>query len=125
MVSRVPKEWRVPIAWAVLQVAPLVIEVARPPSWHRPHGYAEAPIAVALVLVLVLAVLRRSRVAWWILVVLSFGAYASWVKQVSDHGLGVAWVLSSVLSLVSFFLLLSTPMRRFVRIRGRFAAIPG
>ena len=69
MVSRVPKEWRVPIAWAVLQVAPLVIEVARPSRWHRAHGYAEA-IAVALLLVLVLAVLRRSRVAWWILVVL-------------------------------------------------------
>ena len=123
MVSRVPKEWRVPIAWAVLQVTPLVIEIARPSRWHRAHGYAEA-IAVALLLVLVLAVLRRSRVAWWILVVLSFGAYASWLKQVSGHGFGVAWVLSSVLSLVSFFLLLSTPMRRFVRVRGRFAASP-
>jgi hypothetical protein len=122
--SRVPEEWRIPIAFAVVWVVPLVVAVARPSWWEQTHGHVEAPIALALLVVLVAWLLRRSRVAWWIFVVVYVGAIPTWIHHVYTQGLGIAWAFWGVLTLVNFVLLVSAPMRRFVRLRGRLAADP-
>jgi hypothetical protein len=121
--SRVPEEWRIPIAFAVVWVVPSVVAMARPSWWERaPHF--DVAVALALVIVLVGALLQRSRVAWWILVVIYVGAVATWVQHVVSQGLGPAWTLWGVITLVNFALLISAPMRRFVRLRGRLAPGP-
>jgi len=119
-------EWRVPIAFVVLWVLPPLVAVIHP-AWFwgaRTHGHAaEAVTAIWLLIVLVgaQALLQRSRIAWWILVALYLAGVAQWVYYVGRHGLGWAWTLRGVLTLVSFALLVSAPMRRFVRLRGRLA----
>jgi hypothetical protein len=126
--SRVPDEWRVPIVFVLLWVGPWVIAVAHPSWWYgRLQGHAaEVPAAFGLLFALVGsgALLGRDRVAWWILVVLFVGGIAIWVQHVVSHGLGIAWTLWGVLTFVSFALLVSAPMRRFVRLRGRLAPGP-
>ena len=123
MPSRVPGEWRVPIAFAVLWVVPLIVAVARPSFWARTHGHAEPFVVLALFVLLVLALLQRSRFAWWTLVVLYVvGGLPYWIQQVVSGGLSIGSTISAVLGLAQLALLLSTPMRRFVGVRGRLAA---
>jgi hypothetical protein len=85
-------------------------------------------VAVAMSLLIVLAgayaLLQRSRIAWWILIVWEGLAVADWVYEVRKHGLGMGSTLLGVLTLVSVALLVSAPMRRFVRLRGPLAAGP-
>jgi len=121
--SRIPEEWRVPIAFAVVWVVPFVVEVARPSLWERAPLFGLA-VSVALFIVLVGALLSRSPAAWWILVVIYVAAVATWVQHVVSKGVGTAWTLWGVLTLVNLALLMSAPMRRFVRLRGRLAPGP-
>lgn len=124
MWSRIPDEWRIPLAFAVLWAVPLLVAAARPSFWQRAHGHAEVAVALALLLALVGALLRRSRVAWWILVASYVGGVVTWVQHVVNQGLGIAWMFWRVLMLVNIALLVSAPMRRFVRFRGRLAPDP-
>lgn len=121
--TRIPEEWRVPIAFAVVWVVPSVVELARPSLWERAPIFGLA-VSVALVIVLVGALLSRSRAAWWILVVSYVAAVATWVQHIVSKGVGTGWTLLGVVTLVNFALLISAPMRRFVRLRGRLAPGP-
>lgn len=122
---RVPEEWRIPIAFTVLWVVPLIVAVARPSFWARTHGHAEPFVVLALFALLVVALLQRSRFAWWTLVVIYvIGGLSSWIQKVASGGLSIGWTIWAVLALAQLALLLSTPMRRFVGVRGRLAADP-
>jgi hypothetical protein len=81
------------------------------------------PLGISLLIALVAAqsLLQRWRPAWWLLVVLYLVAVATWVGHLVNHGLGIAWALWGLLTLIGFGLLVSAPMRRFVRLRGRLA----
>lgn len=116
--SPIPAEWRVPTAFVVLWVLPPVVGVIEHPWWEP-----EVPLVVSLLIALVAAqaLLRRSQVAWWILVGLYVGALAEWIYHVVSHGAGIAWTLWALLGLVNFGLLVSASMRRFVRFRGWLA----
>lgn len=124
MGTRIPEEWRVPVAFVVLWVVPLLVADS---LLVLTHGRV-AVVAVALSLLLALAgaqaLLRRSHVAWWLLVVLFVAGVAEWVYHVATHGLGDQWTLWGVLTFVNFGLLVSAPMRRFVRLGGRLAPGP-
>jgi hypothetical protein len=122
--SRVRAEWRVPIAFLVLWIVPVLVADT---LFLRTHGRAAA-VAVLLSLLLALggaqAIVQRWPVGWGILVVIYVGGIAQWAYHVVVHGLGVAWALWGVLGFVNFALLVSAPMRRFVRLRGRLAPGP-
>lgn len=128
VLSRIPAEWRVPIAFAVLWVTPFVVTVSRPSWWERLHGQGSERVGVAFslvfLIVLIGALLSRSRFAWWVLVVIYLGGFASWLQHVLGQGLGASWTLWGGLALLNFSLLVSAPMRRFVRLRGRLAPDP-
>jgi len=120
-VTRIPKEWRIPVAFVVLWLMPLVVGDS---LLLRTHGRAVV-FAVGLSLLIGLTgsyeLLRRSQLAWWVLVVIFAGGFVEWVYHVDRHGLGVAWALWGALGVVNLCLLVSAPMRRFVRFRGRLA----
>ena len=124
MGTRVPEEWRVPIAFAVLWVVPLLVGDG---LIVRSHGRA-AVVAVAFSLLFALvgvqSLLRRSHIAWYILVVIFLAGIPEWVYHVTKHGLSVAWALWGVLGLANLALLISAPMRRFVGLRGPLAPGP-
>src|SRR4051794_36503699 len=113
-------EWRVPIAFTVLWVGPFVAAIARPSWWERASVPALV-FAIALTIVLNGALLTRSRAAWWILVILYVIGVVRVIQDGAGHRLGVASTLWGMLTLVNFALLVSAPMRRFVRLRVPFA----
>jgi len=76
---------------------------------------------LALTIVLNGALLARSRTAWWILVIFHAIGVVQVIEDSAHHRLGVAATLWGMLTLVSFALLVSAPMRRFVRLRVPFA----
>ena len=119
-----PEEWRIPLVFVVLWVVPTFVTGV---LLVRTHGRV-AVVGVTLSLLFVLAgsqaLLRRSRTAWWLLIVFFGAGVALWLYHVGKHGLGIEWALWGVLTFVNFSLLVSAPMRRFVRLRGRFAAGP-
>lgn len=119
--SRVPVEWRVPIAFAVLWIVPLLIAMTRSSWWER-VSVTGAIFALALYFGMIGALLARSRPAWWTSVVLYVASIALWIQHIADHGLRVATTLWGLLMLVNCVLLVSAPMRRFVGLRGRLAA---
>lgn len=125
----VPAEWRVPIGWAFLWVGPAFVAAVHPSWWGARTGSDAARVSAAFGLLIAVvgavALLQRSRVAWWILVALEVFGFAIWLEHVVKHGLGVLWALSGMLSLGTLALLVSAPMRRFVRLRGRLAPGPG
>lgn len=129
MQSRIPAEWRVPVAFVVIWIVPPLVAVIHPAWWGvRTQGHgAEVPLAISLLIALAAAqtLLQRWRPAWWLLVVLYLVGVATWVGHAVSHGLGIAWALWGVLTLVNFGLLVSAPMRRFVCLRGRLAPKPG
>lgn len=124
--SRVPDEWRAPIAFAVVWIVPFVVAIARPSFWARVdgHGYIGVALSFALFVVLIGALLQRSRAAWWIFVLIYLGNFVQSGRHIASHGLGTTWVVYGVLGLVNFALLISAPMRRFVGLRGRLAPGP-
>jgi hypothetical protein len=116
---RLPREWRVPAAFALLCIGALLYDAAHAWFWQRSHD--TAPVAALLVLLLVGLLLRRSRFAWWVF--FSFGAVGlvTWLIRIAGHHVGSAWILGLAFGVAQFALLASAPMRRFVRFRGRLA----
>ena len=112
-------EWRVPAAFALISLGTLIYDAAQPWFWQRAH--ATAPVAGALLLFLLSLLMRRRRFAWWVFVVFSGIGLVTWVAHVSGHQMSTGWVVGGLLGLVEFGLLVSPPMRRFVRFRGRLA----
>lgn len=116
---RLPVEWRVPAAFALLSLGALVYDAAHTWFWQRAHD--TAPVAAVLILLLIGLLLRRSRFAWWVFV--SFGAIGlvTWPIHAASHRVSTGWVVGAIIGVVQLALLLSAPMRRFVRFRGRLA----
>lgn len=121
--ARLPAEWRVPAAFALLAVGTLIFDASH--AWFWQHAHDTAPVAAALILVLLGLLLLRRRFAWWVFVVFSGIGLVSWLSHVSSHEMTSAWIVGGLLGLVEFGLLVSRPMRRFVRLRGRLAPSPG
>jgi hypothetical protein len=119
---RIPEEWRVPAAFALLVVGTLIFDAAHPSFWQRAHD--TAPVAAALLLLLLGLLLRRRRFAWWVFVAFSGIGLVTWLVHVVGHGASTGWVVGGVVGLVEFGLLVSSPMRRFVRFHGRLAPSP-
>jgi hypothetical protein len=122
-VARLPEEWRVPAAFGLLVIGTLIFEAAHASFWQREHDMA--PIVAALILSLLGLLLRRRRFAWWVFVAFAGIGLVSLVAHLSTQEITGAWVLGGLLGLVEFGLLVSPPMRRFVRLRGRLAPSPG
>jgi len=127
MFSGIPQDWRVPIAWAVLWLVPAIVYVAFPPLSGLRTTDERAARVMLLVWLLIFgagatALLLRSIAAWWILVLFELLGVVLWASHVGRDGLGIRSVVSGVLTFASAALLISAPMRRFVRLRGRFAA---
>lgn len=119
--ARVQAEWRIPLAFAVLMLGSLVYSAAHAWFWQRAHDVAWLAALLFLVL-LGLLLWRRSRVAWWILVVLGVVGFVSefgYISTTPSLGVGVHWVTGAVVGLAEFGLLLSPQMRAFVRSRRR------
>src|SRR5947209_10923538 len=114
MGTRIPEEWRVPLAYVVLLVVPTLVAGVRFVSTHGRVALVGVALSLLIVLAGAYALLQRSRIAWWLLVVWEGLAVADWVYHVGKHGLGLEWRLGGVLTLVGFALLVSAPMRRFV-----------
>ena len=118
MGARIPVEWRVPIAFAVLWIVPLLVADSIL-VWTHGRGFLiAAAVSMLLALAGTQALLRRSQVAWWLLVALFVAGVVEWIYRVLRDGLGVQSALWGGLLFVNFALLLSAPMRRFVRLRG-------
>ncbi|MDX6481435.1 MAG: hypothetical protein QOG85_1945 [Gaiellaceae bacterium] len=122
--TRIPEEWRVPIAFVALWVVSLLVADSLLLLSHGRDVLVAVAFSLLLTIALANALLQRSRVVWWLLVVLSVGGMAEHVFHLVKHGLSVHWALWSVLELISFALLISAPMRRFVRLRGPLAPGP-
>jgi hypothetical protein len=122
-VARLPEEWRVPGAFALLVVGTLIFGASHASFWQRAHD--TAPVAAALILVLLGLLLLRRRFAWWVFVVFSGIGLVSWAAHLSNHEITGGWVVGLLLGLLEFGLLVSPAMRRFVRLRGRLAPSPG
>jgi hypothetical protein len=117
-----PREWRVPIAFAVLILSGLVYSAAHAWFWERAHDVAwlAAPLSVLLVVLL----LRRSRVAWWIFVsIFAMGLVTDLAHLPSGHA-SVGWILGACVGVIELGLLVSPAMRQFVRFRGTLAPRP-
>ena len=119
---RLPDEWRPPVAFALLVIGGLVYSASHAWFWQRKHDMAW--IAAPLVLILVCLLLRRSRIAWWVFVVFSGVGLVTWVLRDAGGGVSTGWVVGGLVGLVEFGLLVSPPMRRFMRFQGRLAARP-
>ena len=121
MTLRVPAEWRVPGAFALLVIGGLIYSASQAWFWQRAHDMAW--IAAPPVLILLGLLLRRSRIAWWVFVVFSSVGLVTWVLQAGGR-VSPEWVVGGLLGVVEFGLLVSPPMRRFMRFHGRLAATP-
>ena len=118
----VREEWQVPAVFAVLVVGSLIYEAAHVWFWQRAHDMVW--LAAPLLLVLLGLLLRRSRFAWWVFVVMSGAELVTWVVDMSSHAVTAQWVIGGLVGLVQFGLLVSRPMRRFVGFRGQLAPSP-
>jgi hypothetical protein len=119
---RLPEEWRVPVAFALLVIGGLVYSASHAWFWQRAHDMAW--IAGPLVLILVGLLLRRSRIAWWVIVSIFAVGVVSDVIHVAGHHVTAAWIAGGIVGLIEFGLLVSPPMRRFMRFEGRLAPSP-
>jgi len=119
---RRPEEWRLPVGFAALSVGVLVYDAAHAWFWQRAHD--TAPVAAVLVLLLVGLLLRRSRLAWWVFALVSGIGLVTWPIHAASHRVSAAWVIGALVGVVQFGLLVSPPMRRFVRFRGRLSPSP-
>jgi hypothetical protein len=110
----------VTVIFSLSVVGSLIFDAAHAWFWQRAHD--TAPIAALLVLVLVAALLRRHRFAWWIFLIVGVAGLPSWVVQGVRKGVSAGFLLGLVLGLLQLALLLSVPARRYVgvgRWRGR------
>ena len=106
----------------MLAIGTLIFDASH--AWFWQHAHDTAPVAAALILVLLGLLLLRRRFAWWVFVAFSGIGLVSWLTHVSSHEITAGWLAGGLLGLVEFGLLVSPPMRRFVRLRGRLAASP-
>ena len=111
-----------PAAFAVLAVAGLVYDAAHAGFWRPAHD--TAPIAAVLIVGLVGLLLRRSRFAWWVFVLVGAAGLLGWLIHAATHGASASLVVGALVGAVELGLLLSPPMRRFVRFRGRLTPKP-
>ena len=103
------RELAVLVGFVVLAVAPFAY-VAATRSWFWQHQYRPAPVATALFVLLVGAlVFGRFRWAWWMLVAFYIAVIVGGIVDLPHYALGLA----SNLAVLGF--LLSAPMRRRVR----------
>jgi hypothetical protein len=121
--ARLPEESRVPAAFALLVVGTLIFAAAHGSFWQRKHDMA--PVAAALILVVLGLLLQRRRFAWWVFVAFSRIGLVSWVVNLSNQRITGVWIVGGLVGLLELGLLVSPPMRRFVRLRGRLAPRPG
>jgi hypothetical protein len=102
---------QIAIVFAVFAVAPFVVAAAKSSFWERQHSMA--PVATAVYLALVLAlVIGRYRWAWIVLVLFYASAELSWL--ITAHRFSVTNVLGLAVGLATLALLLSRPMRHRV-----------
>lgn len=106
--------WRVAIAWAAVTYVPIIVVAAgRHGFWQHSLG----PVTVILLTILIAGVLARRRWAWLL-----------WVAFDAVIIVSYAWDFTSVLALVmdlaSFALLISPPMRAYVRGRPTPGPVP-
>ena len=112
--ARLPQEWRVPAAFALLTVGRLVYVAST--AWFWDYGHHTVPVFALVFLVLLGLLLLRRRFAWWLFVVFAGFGLVSQLADVSSHGITSAWVFGSLFGLVYFGLLVSRPMRRFASV---------
>jgi hypothetical protein len=93
-------------AYATLALAPFLVAATSDDYWGR--AFPMALIATVLFAALVGALLRRQRWAWILLVLLDAGVLVSFAFNFT----GIAWF---AMCLLSFALLISAPVRAYVR----------
>jgi hypothetical protein len=105
--SRQPGEsaTRIVGAYLLLAMAPFVFAATH--SWFWSHQHYRAPVSAALFAILLIALLLRQRWAWFVLVVFNGFFVVSCVWN---------WpgAPAFVITLASFALLVSRPMRRYI-----------
>ena len=101
--ARLPQEWRVPAAFALLTVGRLVYVAST--AWFWDYGHHTVPVFALVFLVLLGLLLLRRRFAWWLFVVFAGFGLVSQLADVSSHGITSAWVFGSLFGLVYFGLL--------------------
>ena len=111
-----------PVAFTLFVIGGLVYSASHAWFWQRAHDMAW--LAAPLLLILLGLLLRRSRIAWWVFVVFSAVGLITWVFQAAGQPVKTEWVVGGLVGLVEFGLLVSPPMRRFMRFQGRLAASP-
>jgi hypothetical protein len=116
------EDWRIPVLFSLIPVGSVVYAAAHAWFWQRAHDTVWA--AAPLLLVLTAQLLRRSRLVWWFWVIASGAGVLTWVVDLSTHTVTTRLAVGGFIGLLEFGLLLSPPMRRFVRLRGRLAPSP-
>src|ERR1700760_3239585 len=96
--ARLPEESRVPAAFALLVVGTLIFAAAHGSFWQRKHDMA--PVAAAVILVLLGLLLQRRRFAWWVFVAFSGIGLVSWVVNLSSQQITGAWIVGGLLGLL-------------------------
>jgi hypothetical protein len=108
---------RVAIVFALSVVAGVIFDATQSAFWQRSHDMA--PVGAVLLLLVAAAILRRHRWAWWFFLIVTVSGLPSWVIHHIVRHPSLASALALTVSLVVLALLLSTPMRRYVRV-GRW-----
>jgi hypothetical protein len=120
--AALPEDWRVPVLFSLIPVGGVAYAAAHAWFWQRAHDTVW--VAAPLLLVLTGLLLCRSRLVWSFWVTASGAGVVTWVVDISIHAVTTRLVVGGLIGLVEFGLLLSPPMRRFVRLRGRLAPNP-
>jgi hypothetical protein len=109
--------------FALLILAGLIYSAAHAWFWQRAHDmvWLAAPLGLLL---LGLLLRRRSRVAWWVFLWIFGLGFASDLAHVAEGHVSARWLIGAVVGLVELGLLVSPPMREFVRPRGRVPSTP-
>jgi uncharacterized membrane protein len=104
----------VAMVFAVFVVASLAVDAGHRTFWQRAHD--TAPVAGIVMLLLVVALLRRHRWAWWIFLIASVAGLPSFIVYRVVRDGNWTTVVGLIVGLVQLALLLSKPMRRYVGI---------
>jgi hypothetical protein len=107
----------VAVLFALVVLGTVIFDAARASFWQRRHDMA--PVAALLLLLLAVALLRRHRWAWWIFLLVGFAGVPSWVAYHILRHLTLGSMIGLIVGLLELVLLLSSPMRQYVRV-GRW-----
>ena len=105
-----PSARAVVLATALLWLCPLVVAASRDSFWERQHS--TAPVAGGLIVLLVIAMLRRHQWAWALLLIFEVSEVVGYAVALPDF----PWFLINVATLA---LLLSPQMRGYVGFAAR------